>query len=167
VPSEAPPPAERAAKPAPALPPAAALRVREARPLGLDADGLRLALEERGAVRLAFARIDAVAVGGVRGLGRCGRAVLLGDRVVEARDPTAARRVVRLRSDRFDPRALLGDPDAPPLVALQRLVARLVEGARAPRIPADPADGRVRIFPSIEAWEHEVLGAPAPGAGRP
>ncbi|MDX1650003.1 MAG: hypothetical protein R3263_09140, partial [Myxococcota bacterium] len=153
------------AKPDAGLPPAAALRVLEARPLAVDASGLRLELEGRGTVRLRFGRIDAVAVGGVRGLGRAGRAVLLVDLVVEAADADGTRRVVRLRSDRFDPRALLGEARTPPREALGRLVTLLVARSRAPRLPADGTEGRVRIFPSCQAWEREVLGAPSPDAG--
>jgi hypothetical protein len=69
--------------------------------------------------------------------------------------------VVRLRGDRFDARALVGDAAAPPSAAQVRLAALLAERARAARLPEGP-EARLRVFASLAAYEREVLGAPDP-----
>lgn len=70
----------------------------------------------------------------------------------------AALRVVRLTSDSFDPRRLVGGEDS--LQAFRKLLARLLELSDAVPLP-DPDSARgnpFRSFPSIDAYEREVLG---------
>lgn len=143
---------------APAPPPRRTLQVRAGVPLALEAAHLRLTLQGRGPSRLPLARIDAVAVAGVSGLGRGERAVLLIDLVLGWTGPGPLR-VVRLRSDRFDPRELVAGGTGSPLQALHTLAAELVRRARAIPLPKgmDPSEP-FRIFSDLAAYEGEVLG---------
>jgi len=70
-----------------------------------------------------------------------------------------ALRVVRLRSDRFDPRNFAPGEDSP-LQALRGFVRTLAARSRAVSVP--PGGGTeepFRIYESLERYEAEVLGA--------
>ncbi|MEJ2190327.1 MAG: hypothetical protein P8Y93_13140 [Acidobacteriota bacterium] len=67
-------------------------------------------------------------------------------------------RIVRLTSDSFDPRGLVGGDDA--MAAFRTLLDHLLKVSEAVPLPdPDAARGRpFRSFPSFEAYHREVLG---------
>jgi membrane associated rhomboid family serine protease len=146
----------------PATPRLRSLRVREARPRGIERDALVLEVPERGAIRLPLTRIHAVALAGVRGLSeRAGdKPVLLVDLCLSAEGEPELQ-VLRLRSDRFDPRRVAPSAETSPLVALRAFVGALAAAAHAPLLPADDVAGEapLRIFRDLASYQREVLGA--------
>jgi membrane associated rhomboid family serine protease len=149
-------------KPEAGKPPPRALRVREAVPRALEADALVVEVEGRGSIRLPLTRIHAVALAGVRGISqRAGdKPVLLVDLCLSAEGERELQ-VMRLRSDRFDPRKLAPNADPSPLKALRAFVSALAVAAHAPMLPADDVagEGTLRIFRDLATYQREVLGA--------
>jgi hypothetical protein len=120
--------------------------------------GDSLELEVSGRPRsLALSAIQAL---GVCGISRAGqRPVVLVDLLLDS--PWGDRptlRVVRMTSDTFDPRRLIGGEEA--LEAFQNLLKRLLDISEAVPLPdPDAAVGKpFRSFPSIDAYQREVLG---------
>lgn len=138
------------------------LRVMEAVPLELDEEAIWLEVEGKGRTRLLLSRVDAVAAAGVHGLSR--NAVILIDLALDwTADGERPLRVLRLRSDRYDPRTLVGDA-ASPLEAIGQLVSTLIRRARALPLP-DPGsapDQPFRIFRDLACYEAQVLRAERP-----
>jgi membrane associated rhomboid family serine protease len=149
-------------EPKPDGPPLRSLRVREALPCALEGDTLVLDVPERGAIRLRLTRIHAVALAGVRGISeRAGdKPVLLVDLCLSAEGEPELQ-VLRLRSDRFDPRRVAPSAEASPLKALRAFVGTLAAAAHAPLLPADDVAGEapLRIFRDLATYQREVLGA--------
>lgn len=150
-------------EPAPVFAPAPRpLRVMEAVPLRLRDDAISLDVDGRGKTRLRFDRVQAVSAGAVRGIGA--KPVLLVDLALNWNDADGRPlQLVRLRSDRFDPRRLV-DGEKQPLEALRRLVETLVDAAGAAPLPdRDTACGRpsFAVHESLDAYERDVLGAAA------
>src|SRR5206468_8274354 len=82
-------------------------KLTAARPIELDAEGLRVSLEGGREARVAWSRIQAVAVAIVADL--AAKPVLLIDLLANWNASEAEElKGIRLRSDQFDPRALLG-----------------------------------------------------------
>jgi hypothetical protein len=104
--------------------------MREATPRALDGDTLVLDVPGRGPIRLPLTRIHAVALVGVRGISeRAGdKPVLLVDLCLSAEGEPELQ-VLRLRSDRFDPRRVAPSAETSPLKALRAFVGTL--GGRA------------------------------------
>jgi membrane associated rhomboid family serine protease len=129
----------------------------EARPLRLAAQGLVVEADGRGEWPLSFERVRAVVVAGVRGL--TPRPVVLVDLLVDGGGTERPLTLVRLRSDRFDPRRLM--PEAPqPLAALLGFARRIAEGARAPLLPASDgaaAAGGVPVYDGLDGYHEQVL----------
>jgi membrane associated rhomboid family serine protease len=149
-------------KPDPEGKPRRVLRVREAVPRTLEQHALVVEVEGRGSIRLPLTRIHAVALAGVRGLSeRSGdKPVLLVDLCLSAEGERELQ-VMRLRSDRFDPRRLAPNADPSPLKALRAFVCALAVAAHAPMLPADDVagEGTLRIFRDLATYQREVLGA--------
>jgi hypothetical protein len=140
------------------IPRFAAAKLREARPTRLDADALRIALDDGREGGLRFDRIQAVAVAAVAGLGP--KPVLLIDLLANWNEPEAEElRGLRLRSDRFDPRNLLGC-EGNTQAAFAALVERLLQASGGVALPgADAALGRpFARFASLSDYEREVFG---------
>jgi predicted RNA-binding protein YlqC (UPF0109 family) len=107
---------------------------------------------------VAFERVEAVAVAGVKGLSASGKAVLVIDLVMNWTRGDDLQ-VVRLRSDAFDPRKLLGTQGSP-LQAIRAFAARVRERSRAESLPASaPDDAPFRIFADVASYQSEVLRA--------
>jgi membrane associated rhomboid family serine protease len=129
----------------------------EARPVRLAAQGVVVEADGRGEWPLAFDRVRAVAVAGVRGLTQ--RPVVLVDLMVDGGGTERPLTLVRLRSDRFDPRKLMPEVSQP-LAALLGFARRIAEGARAPLLPAadgSAARGDLPVFESLDAYHDQVL----------
>jgi membrane associated rhomboid family serine protease len=138
------------------------LRVMEAVPRELDGEALWVEVEGKGRTRLPFSRVDAVAAAGVHGMSR--KAVILIDLALDwTADAEKPLTVLRLRSDRYDPRVLVGGAGSP-LQAIGQLVSMLITRTRAVALPApDSARGEpFKIFRDLASYEEQVLGAERP-----
>jgi hypothetical protein len=142
-------------------PPLRRLRVREALPRTLESGSLLLDVPGRKPVRLPLTKLHAVALAGVRGLSeRSDKPVLIVDLLLSA-EAEPELQLLRLRSDRFDPRRLCVVPEASPLKALRSFVTALATAAHAPLLPgAEVAgDAPLRVFHDLASYEREVLHA--------
>jgi len=138
------------------------LRVTEAVPRKLDEKAIWLEVDGKGCARLPLSRVDAVAAVGVHGLNR--KAVILIDLALDwTADPEKPLRVLRLRSDRFDPRALVGNVGSP-VQAIGRFVSTLIErtGALALPDPGSASGEPFEIFRDLAGYEEQVLRAERP-----
>jgi len=137
--------------------PARALKVLDAIPLSLGETALTLDVGERGKATLGLERIDAVAVAGVRGLRP--RPVVVIDLVTNwLAGEDQPLKVVRLRSDRFDPRRLVegeGDGTAALLLWISRVVER--SGALQLPDPAAAAGDPFRMCDALADYHRDVL----------
>lgn len=139
-------------------PPRRALRQIAAVPLALEPTAIKVDAEGKGKTRLPYDRVDAVAVAAVRGLGP--KPVVVIDLVLGWRgDPREALRVVRLRSDRFDPRAFVDGTESG-LAALRGFVAAIAEGSGGEALPsaASVRGEPFATFDSLDAYHRDVLG---------
>jgi membrane associated rhomboid family serine protease len=138
--------------------------VIEATPRMLEDEGLRIEVADQGQSTLAYSRLRAVSVAGVHGLGP--KPVVLVDLVVDGVGYEKPLGVIRLRSDRFDPRAVAPDA-ASPLDALRHMVKELLWRGEAQPLPdaAGAAAKPVRVFESLEAYYEQVLRAAATDLG--
>jgi membrane associated rhomboid family serine protease len=138
------------------------LRVREALPRALEADALLLEVPGRKPVRLPLTRLHGVALAGVRGISeRSGdKPVLIVDLLLSP-EAELELNLLRLRSDRFDPRMLSLTPEPSPLKALRSFVGELALAAHAPLLPAADVSGEapLRIYKDLATYEREVLNA--------
>jgi membrane associated rhomboid family serine protease len=150
-------------EPKPDAPRLRPVRVREATmPRALEGDVLVLEVPGKGPLRLRLARVHAVALAAVRGISeRAGdKPVLLVDLCLSP-EAEPELHVLRLRSDRFDPRRLVPGDVTSPLVALRSFVGALAAAARAPLLPAPEVagDAPLHIYRDLAAYQREVLGA--------
>lgn len=142
----------------PEPPRARSLKLISAVPIALEPAALKVDAEGKGKTRLPFDRIEALAVAAVRGLGE--KPVVLIDLVLDWRgDPSAPLRVVRMRSDRFDPRSLTPGA-ANGLAALRAFLAAIADGACAEGLPsaANVRGEPFATFDSLDAYHRDVLG---------
>jgi hypothetical protein len=142
-------------------PPLRRLRVREALPRTLESDALLLDVPGRKPVRLPLTKLHAVALAGVRGLSeRNEKPVLIVDLLLSA-EAEPELQLLRLRSDRFDPRRLCVVPEASPLKALRSFVTALATAAHAPLLPGPDVAGEapLHVFRDLASYEREVLHA--------
>ena len=130
--------------------------VTEAVPKALDLEGIVLHSDEAGEQRVDYARVRAVSVVGVHGLGP--KPILLIDLLVDGEDSGRPLGVIRLRSDRFDPRSLASDTSAG-IEALRNVVGQILAGSEA--LPLPDAQSAVlrppKLYESLAAYEQEVL----------
>jgi membrane associated rhomboid family serine protease len=141
----------------PALAGWSGLKLSEAVPLALREEGLVLQLSPERRVLLAWSRIQAVAVAGVRDL--AAKPVLLFDLLLNWNDFASEEPLqgVRLRSDRFDARRLAPSA-ASQNDALRILAASLLERGATPLPDVESARGRpFRVYDARTAYEREVL----------
>lgn len=133
------------------------LKVVKGVPVGLKPDAIQIEVDGKGASKVPFTRIDAVAVAAVSGLSA--KPVLVIDLVLNwLADPDEPLKVIRLQSNHFNPVRLL--PSAgKPLEALKRLVAGLLQRSGATPLP-DPgaaAGTPYKTFPDLESYQRQVL----------
>jgi membrane associated rhomboid family serine protease len=132
-------------------------KVTEALPKALDERGVVVAMAGGASGRISFEKIQGVAVAAVAGISA--RPVVLIDLLLNwsVLDDEVLR-VVRLRSDRFDPRALApGAPNA--LEGLRTFLADLLARSGATALPdAESARARpLRNFADLATYQREVL----------
>jgi membrane associated rhomboid family serine protease len=130
--------------------------VSDAVPQALEAEALRIEVVGQGQTDLAYTRLRAVAVVGVHGLGP--KPVVLIDLLIDGAGSEGPLRVIRLRSDRFDPRPLAPGVDGA-LDSLRWMVQEILSRSDAQPLPdPDGADARpVRMFKSLEEYHERVL----------
>lgn len=137
------------------------LRAIEAVPLALEPTAIKIDVEEKGKARLPFERIEAIAVAAVGGLRD--RPVVLVDLVLNLRgDPSESLRVLRVRSDRFDPRGLV-EGASTGVEALRLFIEAIVAGSRSDMLPNERAvlGEPFATFESLLDYHREVLNAEA------
>lgn len=133
------------------------LRIREGNPASIEARAIVIEVDGGKKTRLPFSRLEAMSAAVVTGLGE--KPVVVIDLVINwsaAFDPI---KVIRLRSDRFDPAQLVpGQPTQ--LDALRKMLADVLEASTAAPLPdALAATGKpFASFDGIEAYNREVLG---------
>jgi hypothetical protein len=129
----------------------------DAVPTALQDDVLRMMIPGGRKAKLEYEKIEAVSVAAVRGLGP--KPVLLIDLLLNwTALEDVPLRVIRLRSDAFDPRSLV--PDAGDAKgALRRAVETLLERSGAVALPsASAARGEpFEVFGDLETYERQVL----------
>jgi membrane associated rhomboid family serine protease len=132
-------------------------KVTEATPKGLDDKGVVVALAGGGSGRISFEKIQAVSVAAVGGLGA--KPIVLVDLLLNwnaVEEPML--RVVRMRSDRFDPRALASGA-ASPLEALRAFLRDLLARSGAAALP--DVDGAratpLRSYADLATYQREAL----------
>ncbi len=136
-----------------------ALKVLDAVPLALEAEAIKFDVEGRGKTRLPFERVDAVAVAAVSGLSA--KPVLVIDFVLNwaggANEPL---KVIRVRSDGFNPTAVVG-AGAAPLESIKMLIRRVLDGAQATPLPDVGAvmGSPFSTQPDLASYERDVLQA--------
>ena len=133
-------------------------KLREVRPSGLDAEALRILLDDGSERAVRFDKIQAVAAAVVSDLGP--RPLLVIDLLSNWNESEAEElRGVRLRSDRFDPRKLLADGESDPQRAFAALIGRLLGGSRGAPLPsAEAALGKpFARYAGLADYEREVL----------
>ena len=159
-------PASVAASPAAAIAPplpappfpdvrAPGFEVESCTPQRLQADGLMLVGNAGGPEILPFAQIGTVAVGAITG---AQRPYLVLDLVLRP-VPGERRKVVRLLSSGFDPRALAGSPGQTPIEAFRELIRVLVAvtGARVAPDTLLTSGGRFASFATPDEYERALL----------
>jgi membrane associated rhomboid family serine protease len=137
------------------------LRVRSAVPLALEETGLALDVAGSGKTILPYERIDAVSVAAVKGLSH--KTVIVIDVILNwVSLPGEPLKVIRFRSDEFNPRALAPDAHSV-IVALRAVLAEILRRSGAVPLPdADAASGkRFATCSDLTAYQRSVLGADA------
>ena len=135
------------------------IHIIEAVPLALEDVSIKVDVDDKGKTRLPFQRIDAIAVAAVRGLRD--RPVVVVDLVLNlSSDRSDPLRVLRIRSDRFDPRSIVEEA-ANGVEALQRFVGNIVAGSQADLLPSEGAvsGDPFAMFDSLADYQSEVLQA--------
>jgi membrane associated rhomboid family serine protease len=137
--------------------PKRALRARPAVPLGLTEQGVSCEVEGGSKTLLPYARIEAVAAGAVRGLSQ--KPVVVIDLVLNWMGlPDEPLKVVRFRSDGFDPRRVVPNR-ATPLESLRGMLDTILRETGATPLPdVNAAKGTPFLaFASLDDYHAEVL----------
>jgi hypothetical protein len=135
------------------------VKVSEGVPGGLLEDAISLVLPDGRKARLAYAKIEALAVAEVRGLEI--HPVVLVDVLLNWKESGASvLRLLRMRSDTFDARSLAPD-ETDAIEAFRWFLAELLTRSNAIPLPDfESARGlQLRDFESLEAYQSEVLQA--------
>jgi len=141
--------------------PLRALKALAAVPIASGQGWIEIDVDERGKSRLPLSRVEAIGMAAVSGLAT--RPVLIVDFVLNwSEDPEEPLKVIRLRSDRFDPQRF--EPEGgSPLEALRVWVGRLRSASGAACLPSsEMLAGRFVRFDSVGSYDREVLQARSP-----
>jgi membrane associated rhomboid family serine protease len=134
------------------------IKAIDAIPVATSDFGLEIDASSRGKSNVPFARVQLLAMAAVGQQGS--RPVVIVDLVLNGSNGVdEPMKLIRFRSDRFDPLGL--EPDAPnPLTALIAWVNRLQTGSNATCLPSrEILRGELARFDSLEIYEREVLAA--------
>ncbi|HEY5656321.1 MAG TPA: hypothetical protein VIY27_00885 [Myxococcota bacterium] len=133
------------------------IKVSEGEPESLLDGALALTLPDGRKARLAYAKIEALAAAEVRGLAI--HPVVVVDLVLNWKESgESVLRVLRMRSDAFDARAL-GMPQTDAIGAFRAFLSALLSRSNAIPLPdIESARGvHLRAFESLDAYQREVL----------
>ncbi|MEE8166870.1 MAG: hypothetical protein V3T64_14985, partial [Myxococcota bacterium] len=132
------------------------LKALDSIPVGVSEDSIEIDVDGRGKSNLPLARIQAVSMSAISGL--ASRPVLIIDFALNwSGDQSEPLKVIRLRSDRFDP-CQFEPGEATPLEALTVWVRHLQIRSGATCLPSRAMlEGQFARFDSLEAYESEVL----------
>jgi len=142
----------------PAPRPKRQVKAVEAIPVEQFSDAIEIDADGRGKSKLPLSRVEAIVVVGISGLAP--RPVLLVDFALNwSADVSETLKVIRFRSDRFDPREF--EPNmSNPLEALTAWIRRLQAGSDATCLPSRSIlAGDFARYGSVEEYEGEVLAA--------
>ncbi len=158
-----PPTPARPAAPRPTRALLRALRAIDAVPVEVTADAIEIDTDGRGKSRLPIARIEAIAIAAVRGLGP--RPVLVVDCILNWRDDIASPlKLIRFRSDRFEATAVGAAAGTSAVSALGTWAKGLQRASGACCLPSEASlAGSPASFDALEVYEREVLGAERDG----
>ncbi len=133
------------------------LKIRSAVPLALEAEAIVIEVDGGNKTRLPYERIEALAAAAIQGLGE--KPVVLIDLIVNWQAAGEPMKVIRMRSDRFDP-AQLTEGAANQLEAFRTLLANLLRFSNAAPLPNfNAATGApFQVFAGLEQYHLEVLG---------
>ncbi|MFT4572792.1 MAG: membrane associated rhomboid family serine protease [Myxococcota bacterium] len=141
------------------------MRVREAVPVSLESDAIVVEVDDGKKIRLPYTRIDALAAAAVSGAGA--RPVVVIDLIVNWQSAGEVLKVIRLRSDRFDPAALVPGA-ASQMAALQKVLADLLSASNATPLPtfAEATGSPFRVCQGLDDYAAQVLDAAAAEGNR-
>ena len=128
---------------------------QDAIPVGYGPEGIAVRFGEKEE-SVAWARLRAVAVAGVRGL--TAKPVVVIDLLIDGGGTERPLSLIRLRSDRFDPRKLAPNAEDP-MAALRAMIKGLLVRGEAIALPDEAAAAcrPVRMYESLAAYEDAVL----------
>ena len=134
------------------------LKAVDAIPIAEHHDAIEIEVEGRGKSKLPLERIEVILMAAITGL--AARPVLVVDFALNwTGDLAEPLKVIRLRSDRFDPRRFEPSEQSS-LEALTAWVRRLQRRSQANCLPSHAIlDGHFARFDSIEAYERDMLRA--------
>ena len=132
------------------------LKAIEAVPVEASAAWIEIDATDRGKSKLPLSRIEAISVAAVDGLGP--RPVLVLDFVLNwTAEPAEPMKLIRFRSDRFDPLQFVPDA-ANPLAALTAWVGWFEERCELTCLPSrEILDGHFARFASLREYERDAL----------
>jgi membrane associated rhomboid family serine protease len=132
------------------------LRIRDAVPVTLESRSLVIEVEGGNKARLPYARVDALAAAAVEGLGE--KPVVVIDLVINWLSAAEPLKVIRLRSDQFDPTQLVPGP-ANQLEALRKFLSDLIRVSNATPLPNfNAATGApFQVFSGLADYQRDVL----------
>ena len=134
------------------------IKVLDAIPIAMSRKWVEIDATPRGKSKVPFSRIQTISMVAVGGLGP--RPVLIVDALLNGSDGMHAPiKVIRFRSDRFDPLEFEAAAESP-LAALTAWVKRLQVGSNAICLPSrEILAGEFSRFESLEDYERRVLTA--------
>jgi len=127
-------------------------------PISLAQQRIGVDVEGKGKTVVPLKRVEAVAVGAVRELGE--KPVVLIDLILNwSGDPSEPLKVLRIRSDAFDPRMLVPGSESS-IAALRGFIAALIDGARPECLPDHAAAHGTpfSVYDTVEAYEQAAFG---------
>jgi membrane associated rhomboid family serine protease len=132
------------------------LKIRNAVPIALESEAILIEVDGGSKTRLPYERIEALAAGAVKGLGD--KPVVLIDLIVNWPPASVPMKVIRMRSDQFDP-AQLTEGAANQLEAFRRVLVELLRLSNATPLPDfNGATGApFKVFAGLEQYNLEVL----------
>lgn len=135
--------------------------VKSVVPVSFEQAGLLVHGSDGNPTRLAYARIQAIALAAVGGLTQSGKPILIVDLLLnwQTGGPTPLQ-AVRLRSDQFDPRKLCPQTDSP-LQAIFEFAKTLQAQSNATLLSGFEQPGKVPVFASLALYSEQVLGVDA------
>jgi hypothetical protein len=134
------------------------IKTMEATPLKLGEDGISMRLGDGREVMLAYPQVKAVAVAAVLEL--ADKPVAIVDLVMNWGDETSELlRVVRFRSDSFDPRKLSSEETKSVSQALRHIVRFIMGQSGAELLPAgmEASDISFQKYRDVKSYQREVL----------